>query len=94
MSYSHKSFSGKSLVDRVDMQDIIITGSSFSQEIPDSQVFPSTMQGVVFINCNLDNCLIPEGNTVVGGSQRRFKAMEDGSDWLLDEDDLPVEKLN
>lgn len=71
----------------------VIYGSCFSQEIPDSQVFNPETTGATFIRCNLDNVLVPEGNTVIDCSQRRFQVQEDGLDWLVDENNQPVEPL-
>lgn len=71
-----------------------IEGSCFSQETPDSVVFPADMQGVTFIRCNLDNVFMPEGNTVIGGSQRRFMALDDGNDWFVDENNNPLTRLD
>lgn len=41
--------------------------SCFSCEQP-TAMFPADMTGVTFYNCNLTNCTIPDGNTVVGGT--------------------------
>ena len=76
-----------------DMTDIEIRGSCFSQEKPDTRIFPSDMVGVTFINCNLDNCIIPEGNFIIDCSQKKFKVQSDGKDWILDENYKPVEVL-
>lgn len=89
MNYSHKDFTGQSLIDRTDLDGQTITGSCFSHEITDTHIFPDDMEGVTFINCNLDNCFIPVGNFVQGGSQRRFLAI-DGVDTFLDIDNKPV----
>lgn len=94
MDFSHKDFTGRNLSDRKDMSDTVITGSCFSQENPDTHVFPEGMAGVTFVNCNLDNCFIPAGNSVQGGSQRRFMTMPDGQDWLVDAALQPVAMLN
>lgn len=100
MDYSHKNFTGQSFIERTtsDGETVIlngqtITGSCFSHEKPDAHIFPDDMTGVTFINCNLDNCFIPAGNTVVGGSQRRFIVQDDGFDWIIDENNQPMEKL-
>lgn len=69
---------------------INVYATVFSMENPDSQVFRKDIKGVTFYNCNLDNCIVPEGNTVVGGSQRRFKVQNDGNDWLIDELNNPL----
>ena len=92
MEYSYKDFTGRNLTGHT-IEPQVITGSCFSQEKPDTAVFPQNMTGVTFVNCNLDNCAIPEGNTVIGGSTRRFCVQEDGFDWLVDGDNNPIERL-
>lgn len=92
--YSHKDFTGRSLADRKDMTGLTITGSCFSQETPDTEVFPPDMTEVTFINCNLDNCIIPDGNRIHGGSNRRFKCQNDGQDWLIDENNNPIRRVS
>jgi len=92
--YSHKDFTGRRLTDAKDLNGITIFGSCFSHETPDTKVFPDDMTGVTFINCNLDNIFIPIGNTVIGGSQRRFKVQKDARDWEIDNDGKPVKIIN
>ena len=93
MTYSHKDFTGQSLKDCDDLNGLTITGSCFAQEKIDSDIFPDVMTGATFVNCNLDNCLIPSGNTIEGGSHRRYKSF-DGVDWLVDENNTPVKVLS
>ena len=92
-NYSNKDFTNRDLREVEDINGQTITGSCFSQERPNTHVFPFDMKGVTFINCNLDNCFIPAGNTVQGGSQRRFRAQDDGFDWLIDESGLPLMRI-
>lgn len=91
--YSRKDFTGKTLIDKTDMDDLIITGSCFSQEKPDSHIFPENMTGTTLVACNLDNCFIPPGNTVEGGSRNRFLVQEDGYDWIIDENNVPIQRI-
>jgi len=92
--YSFKDFTGWDLSDRTDMSGIIIEGSCFSHETPDSIVFPSIMTGTTFMACNLDNCFIPPGNTVQNNcSKRRFKIQNDLEDWICDRNNVPVEPV-
>lgn len=91
--YSFKSLMNRSHTDETDMSNLIIYMSSLYNEQPDSRIFPSGMTGTTFINCNLDNLIIPPGNTVIGGSHIRFKAQEDGFDWELDQNNQPIRKL-
>lgn len=89
--FSQKNFTGRS----VDVSDgATVYGSCFSQETPDAEVFRSDMKNVTFINCNLDNVFIPDNNTIIGGSMRRFKAQNDLNDWLIDDTDKPTLPLN
>ena len=92
--YSWKDFTGQILTDRKDLNDKIIFGSCFSQEIPDTKVFPDDMKNVIFVNCNLDNVYIPAGNIVMGSTQRRFKVMNDWEDWIVDKDNKPIEPID
>lgn len=92
--YSFKDFTGQILKDRTDMSNQTIQGSCFSQETPDTHVFPEDMTGTTFIDCNLDNVYIPVGNTVQGGTQKRFIVQNDLRDWILDENDNPIEPVS
>lgn len=69
---------------------ITVYASTFYWEQPDYQTFRKDLSGVTFIKCNLDNLIIPEGNTVIDCSQKRFCCQNDGNDWEIDKDDLPV----
>jgi len=86
--FSQKDFIGMRTVSIPD--NVNVYGSCFSKEVPDTVVFPDNMAGVTFYNCNLDNVVIPSGNTVVGGSNKRFKVQNDLNDWLIDELDKPT----
>ena len=68
----------------------VIYGSCFSQETPDTSIFPTDMQGVTFIKCNFDNVYIPPNNTVIDCWQRRFKVQNDRNDWLVDNNNFPI----
>lgn len=82
--YSNKDFTGQDLSNRDDMDGLTIEGSCFSHEKPNSECFPSNLSGVIFRNCNLDNCKIPDGNVLENCSHRFFQAQEDSQDWELD----------
>lgn len=88
--YSNKDFTGQDLTMRTDMSGIIIEGSCFSHETPNSDCFPPDMTGTTFVDSNLDNCIIPPGNVLVRGSNRRFEAQEDGKDYIVDQNNEPV----
>ena len=90
--FSHRVFK----IPQVEIpNDTVVYASSFYQEgFLDAQVFPKDMKGVTFINCNLDNCFIPEGNIVIGGTQKRIMVQNDLNDWILDEDNNPVKPVD
>lgn len=94
--YSHKDFTGRKLTSRpaAEFNDSEIVGSCFYQEgQPDVEVFPAGMTGVTFRNCNLDNVLIPDGNTIEGGSHKRVIMQKDGEDWITDKNNNPLEPI-
>ena len=65
--YSFKDFTNKDLSTEPveDFNDTIIKGTCFYIEGNGfSARFPTDMTGVVFDRCNLDNCIIPNGNVV------------------------------
>lgn len=73
--------------------NVNVYGACFACEMPDTVLFRANMTGVTFYNCNLDNVLIPAGNTVIGGSQRKFRVQNDLNDWELDAQGEPVKPL-
>lgn len=95
---SLKSFSNQNFSEAEDIfSGKNIYGSVFYNEVPDSKIFPKGMKGVTFVNCNMDNLIIPEGNEVIytnGLSQKRFENQNDGNDWLIDENNEPVKPVN
>lgn len=94
MEYSNKDFTGRTLIEADDLNDQTIYNSCFSQETPNSNIFPATMRNVIFKNCNLDNVFIPVGNEVTDCSTRKYSAQNDGNDWELGEDNKPFRLLN
>ena len=91
--YSYKSLKRQSFVD-VDAREFNhtdIVGSSFYQNEPYTDVFPSNITGVTFINCNLDNVEIPSGATVNNGTNKHIRTMNDGEYWIVGKDGKPVE---
>jgi len=94
--YSFVSFKRQSFVNvpvkEFDSSEII--GSSFYQDIPYSKVFPDSIKGVKFINCNLDNCIIPIGAIVIGGTNKHFKVMNDQEYWIVDKNKNPIIPLD
>jgi len=91
--YSHGSFKRQDLskVDPAEFNDTEIVGSCFYQETHHSNALPDKMTGVVFRNCNLDNCIIPKGATVNGGTNKHIQSQKDGEYWIVGVDGLPIE---
>ena len=94
MEYSCKDFTGKNLQSADFTGVTLIEKSCFSQEAPDSHIFPDDLTGVTFNYCNLDNVFVPAGNIVADCSTRRFLAHPDGTDWLVDENNTMIAPLN
>lgn len=83
-----------------DFNNTTIRGSCFYQEWVEGDkdvvkdIFPDGMTGVVFVDCNLDNILVPVGNTVVRGTNKKLKVQNDFECWILDGKLDPVEPMN
>jgi hypothetical protein len=89
-SWKRQSFTGK---DPAEFNDTEIVAAGFGQREPWTKVFPDLMKGVTFRDCNLDNCVIPAGNMVVGGTNKQIKEQPDGEFWIVDKSLHPVEPL-
>lgn len=94
--YSNKDFTKKILTDTdpKEWNDTEIVNSCFAQEIPLTNVFPEGIEGVIFIRCNLDNCVIPKNCTVEGGTNKLIQVQKDGIDWIVDNNLNPIEPIN
>lgn len=92
--YSHKSFTNKTFINE-NLEDFTgeIYGSCFYQENkPNSIIFPEGIN-CKFINCNLDNVLVPENCILENCTNKKIQVQEDGFDWILDENNNPIEKI-
>jgi hypothetical protein len=93
---SLKSFSGKLLSANLD-PGATIYALSFSSEEPDTKVFPDTMTGITFLECHLDNVIVPPGNLIVNfytNSPIRYKFQNDLREWIIDDQDKPIKLMN
>ena len=88
--FKRQSFIGIS-ADEFNNTEII--GSSFMQEIPYTDVFPANIVNVIFDDCNLDNCNIPKGTTLINCKHRQYKVQNDKEYWLVDKSLNPVVPL-
>ena len=62
-------------------------------------IMPAGVTGAEFLNCNLDNCRLPAGATMIEQdgvptcSRRRIRVQNDRRDWLLDANGDPTEPV-
>ncbi|MBU2249108.1 MAG: hypothetical protein KKD77_20340 [Gammaproteobacteria bacterium] len=91
--YSYQSHKRKKFLDvgPIEFNDMEIIGACFYQDTPYSDVFPKDIRGVIFRNCNLDNCNIPAGATVISGTNKQILDQTDGEYWIVDRDLNPIE---
>lgn len=97
IKYSYRNFNETifETVDPSEWNNTEIVGSCFYHENePGTIVFVKGIQGVTFTRCNLDNVYIPEGNTLVECTDKRIKVQNDVEDWIVDEDNKPIEPLH
>ena len=91
--YSRQDFSNMKFTDVAasEFNNTTIVGSNFYQEFfLDVDVFPNSVTGVTFENCNLDNVVIPDGCTLINCSNRRIQIQNDGRLWELGNNNKPV----
>lgn len=65
--YSLKDYTGWNFNDRPEynFSNKVIYGTRFSQEFPNTSIFPNDMTNVTFVYCHLENVVIPEGVIVI-----------------------------
>lgn len=86
-TWSFQDFEDKLLID-VPIEEfpseLPIVGSNFSQQIMETSVFPKGVSGLQFINCNLDNVILPEGCKLCADScNQQHKIGNDGKDYVI-----------
>jgi len=92
--FSHRDYTHFNLEDAGEyLNNEIIRSSCFAQEKPDTVVFPSYVTNLTLVNCNLDNVDLPPGVTLIDCSHRRILTQPDGLDWIVDENNNPVEPV-
>lgn len=98
---SHKDFMNQSFLmdESADWSNKTIVGTNLYQEIIGEfkgriNVLPDGVENLVLERCNLDNVLIPEGVTVIGGSNRVVLVQTDAEDWECDDDGNPIRPVN
>ena len=93
--YSNKPWWTQDLrgVDPSEFNNTEIFNAGFGQIEPFTDCFPPTMTGVTFRACNLDNCNIPPGNTLINSSNKQMKEQADGEVWIVDNKLKPISPL-
>lgn len=88
-SDSHHDFSGKT-----------ICGSTFTQEIPNSEIFKKDTEKLRLVYCHIENVVLPAGTEVLNPDcdgipcwTRSYQVQNDLEDWYVDAQKLPVEPL-
>jgi hypothetical protein len=91
-NYSYKSFKYQNFVDikPEEFNGSEIIGASFYQVEPFTDVFPKDVKNCTLTRCNLDNCNIPSGFTVNGGTNKHIKSQNDGEYWVVDTNNKPI----
>lgn len=94
---SFKDFTGADLSDQTIPPGEIV-GSCFAQEGGGRAIFPQDMRGVHFRRCNLDNVIVPPGNTVETDghdacTMKRISVQNDLRDWEVDEQGEPLKVI-
>lgn len=99
--YSKKDFTNQSFTKEPakDFSNSEIIGSNFYQELISGSltksIFPVGMTGAIFNRCNLDNVVVPLGNTVLPNcTNRKIRVQKDLEDWVVDNFGNPIEPVN
>ena len=71
-----------------------IVGSDFHQDEPFTKFIRDDVKDVVLVDCNADNCLIPPGVTIRGGTNKQHKLQKDGEEWIVNDKLEPVTPFN
>ncbi len=98
MENNRKDFTGWDMRDHPEYDYLFKDGSvldrfCFSHEEPGAVVFRSNLK-VTFRDCNLMNCVIPSGCTVIGGNTQSFKVQNCLRDWFVDANGNPTALVN
>lgn len=100
---SFKNFSNWEFKSRpeYDFSNKTIYASTFSNETPNSDIFPEGTHDVHFIYCHLENVILPPNSVVdnpdCDGSPcwtQPFEVQNDHRDWQLNSKGVPVKVLN
>lgn len=91
--YSFKDWSEADFTTATDLNGKTIRGAYFYKEgKPFREVFPADMKGVTFEFCNLDNVVVPEGNTMIGCCNRQIMFNEALKDNVTVDRTLTISK--
>jgi hypothetical protein len=91
---------GKEIKDYADLSGKVVYGCFFSQEKPDTKIFPDDLKDTTFVCSHLDNVFIPENNKVINsadgvgcGSRKQYKRQNDREDWIVNAENNPIEPI-
>lgn len=70
-----------------------LKNSCIAQRNPNTKVFPDGIVNCTLVNWNTNNCIIPAGITLSGGSNKQVKRQNDGENWIVDKNLKPVSPL-
>ena len=89
-------FKNQSFVDvpPSEFSNKIIVGSNFSQNEPDTRVFPDGVVNCTLKNCVALNAVIPAGFILENTKNERIKTQNDGEYWIVDKDLKPISPLS
>lgn len=90
--FSHKTLSHVDMT-KYDLNGRTIRSSVFSREQP-YFAFAEDVQNLTLVNCNLDNCFLPDGVTLIDCQNRFFLPHNDGNDWEVDDQGFALRLLN
>ena len=82
-----------------EFSNSIIRGTNFYQEILKEEnfelksIFPDGATNITFDRCNLDNVSVPENSVLIGCTNKRVKVQNDGYDWIIDGNNVPIEPV-
>ena len=85
--YSYQNFTFKSFKNTPaeELSNIVIKGSSFHQREPWTGIFPTGVENLELLNCNVDNVDVPAGVTLTGTSCNRNAIYVAGEGrWTVD----------
>ena len=91
-----RGWKNKSLLDVPveEFNDKTFKGSNFAQQEPFTDMFPSGIINCTLERCNVINCNIPAGITLIDCQHKQIKVQNDGEYWEVDAAMKPLQPLS